>query len=143
MPSVILRIAARTLTPTLFVAALILLFRGHNAPGGGFIGGLLGAAAVTLYAMANGPSSARQLIRVTPRSIMAVGLFIALSSGFPALFHDTPYMSGQWMTLHLPLAGALPVGTVLIFDIGIFIAVIGFVLTIFFALTEAEEEEDR
>jgi multicomponent Na+:H+ antiporter subunit B len=143
MPSIILRIAARTLTPTLFVAALILLFRGHNAPGGGFIGGLLGAAAITLYAMANGPQAARALLRITPRTIMAIGLFVALSSGFPALFQDLPYMSGLWMTIDLPLAGPLPVGTALLFDIGIFAAVIGFVLTIFFALTEAEEEEDR
>ncbi|MBR9979063.1 MAG: Na+/H+ antiporter subunit B [Bacteroidetes bacterium] len=143
MPSIILRIAARTLTPTLFVAALILLFRGHNAPGGGFIGGLLAAAAVTLYAMANGPSSARQLIRVTPRTLMAIGLGIAFLSGVPSLFLELPYMSGQWVTLRLPFVDALPIGTALVFDIGIFIAVIGFVLTIFFALTEAEEEEVR
>lgn len=140
MSSVILRIAARSLTPLLSVASLFLLFRGHNAPGGGFIGGLLAAAAIALYAMAHGPAIARRRLRVTPRSLIAAGLLIALSSGLPSLLAGGPFLEGAWIQLHLPLLGAFPLGTPLWFDLGVYVAVIGFVLTIFFALFEAEEE---
>jgi multicomponent Na+:H+ antiporter subunit B len=140
MTSVILRIAARTLTPLLSVASLFLLLRGHNAPGGGFIGGLLAATAIALYAMAFGPAPARRWLRITPRRIMAAGLLVALSAGVPALLSGEPFLSAQWMHTELPFVGALPLGTPLWFDLGIFLAVIGFVLTIFFALVEAGEE---
>ena len=141
MSSVILRIAARSITPLLTIVSLILLLRGHNAPGGGFIGGLLAAAAIAFYAMAMGPAPARRKLRLMPRTLIGVGLLVALTSGLPAVFAGRPYLSGQWWQPELPLLGAIPLGTPLWFDVGVYIAVIGFVLTIFFALFEAEGEE--
>ena len=141
MGSVILRIAARTLTPLLTVVSVVLLLRGHNAPGGGFIGGLLAAAAIAFYALAFGPALARRRLRVMPRTLIAIGLLVALTSGLPAVFAGRPYLSGEWWQPQLPLLGSIPLGTPLWFDVGVYVAVIGFVLTIFFALFEAEGEE--
>lgn len=139
MSSVIFRIAARSMTPLLAATAIFLLLRGHNAPGGGFIGGLLAAGAIALYGMAFGAAAARRWLRFTPRRLMAVGLLLALTSGLPSLISGQPFLTGVWTQPVLPLIGALPLGTPLWFDLGVFLVVVGFVLTIFFALLEAEE----
>ncbi|MDX9760049.1 MAG: Na+/H+ antiporter subunit B [Bacteroidota bacterium] len=142
MSSVILRIAVGTLTPLLLLVSLMLLLRGHNAPGGGFIAGLLAALAIVLYAMARGTARARRLLRITPRRVMAGGLLIALASGATALFREQPLLTGVWAQPRLPVIGVFPIGTPLLFDVGVFCVVLGFVLTMFFALVEAEEEHD-
>lgn len=139
MSSVIFRIAARSLTPLLAATAIFLLLRGHNAPGGGFIGGLLAAGAIALYGMAFGAGAARRWLRFTPRRLMAVGLLLALTSGLPSLIYGQPFLTAVWTRPVLPLFGELPLGTPLWFDLGVFLVVVGFVLTIFFALLESEE----
>jgi multicomponent Na+:H+ antiporter subunit B len=140
MSSIILRIAVGSLTPLLLLVSMVLLLRGHNAPGGGFIGGLLAALAIVLYAMARGAARARRMLRVTPRRIMAIGLLIALASGMVSGLLGRPILTGIWAQPVLPLLGSVPIGTPLLFDIGVCLVVVGFVLTMFFALVEAEEE---
>lgn len=140
MSSIILRIAVGSLTPLLLLVSIVLLLRGHNAPGGGFIAGLLAALAIVLFAMARGASQGRKLLRVTPRRVMATGLLIALGSGVGSLLDGQPLLTGAWAHPRLPLIGAFPIGTPLLFDFGVYLVVLGFVLTMFFALVEAEEE---
>jgi multicomponent Na+:H+ antiporter subunit B len=138
--SIILRIAARHLTVVLLLASLILLYRGHNLPGGGFIGGLLAATAIALRTMAGGVNEARGLLRVDPRTLVSGGLLVALASGLPAVFMGRSLLEGLWLDVQLPLIGAFPLGTPLLFDIGVYLTVIGFTLTIFFTLAETLEE---
>jgi len=140
MNPVILRISARYLVPILLTVSLVLLLRGHNAPGGGFSGGLLAASAFALYTLAFGSGQARKLLRFDPRTLIASGVLIALASGLPALFVGEAYLSSFWVVPTLPLIGALPFGTPLVFDVGVFITVIGFTLTIMFVLYEYDEE---
>jgi len=139
MTSTILRIAARHLMPILLIASLVLLFRGHNAPGGGFIGGLLAAAAIALRAMSQGVDDTRRMLRVDPRVFTAVGLLLALGSGLPALLIGQPLFTGLWLHPDLPLLGSIPLGTPLLFDVGIYCTVIGFTLTILFAISDIED----
>ncbi|MBN1447717.1 MAG: Na+/H+ antiporter subunit B [Bacteroidetes bacterium] len=141
MNALILRISARYLSPILIGVSVLLLLRGHNDPGGGFIGGLLAASAMSLLALAHGTASARRSLRVDPRTLIAVGLLLALTSGFPALFGGREWLTGMWTLPELPLIGAIPLGTPLWFDVGIYISVVGFTLTIVFALSENDEEE--
>lgn len=142
MSAIILRIATRYLSPMLLVVSLVLLLRGHNDPGGGFIGGLLAASGLALQALAYGSARARQLLRYDPRTFIGGGLLLALSSGIPALLHGAPWLKGYWWKPELPLIGTLPLGTPLWFDIGIYFTVIGFTLTIVFALAEHDEREE-
>ena len=141
MSAVILRIATRYLSPVLLIVSAVLLVRGHNDPGGGFIGGLLAASGLALQALAYGSEHARQLLRYDPRTFIGGGLLLALSSGIPALLSGAPWLTGYWWKPELPLLGALPLGTPLWFDIGIYFTVIGFTLTIVFALAEHDERE--
>jgi multicomponent Na+:H+ antiporter subunit B len=131
MSSQILRAAVRVLMPLLLLFALFLLLRGHNQPGGGFVGGLVVAAAFALHAMAFGVAAARRALLVEPSTLLGVGLLVALFSGLPAVFLGQPFLTGVWIT------AGITIGTPLLFDIGVFLVVIGVVVTMTFTLAEA------
>lgn len=134
MHSMILSTATRYLLPLMLMLSIFLLLRGHNEPGGGFVGGLVAGAALTLYAMALGLRSARDILGVDPRTLIYIGLLAAAISGLPALFGGLDFMTGLWSTQALPVIGKL--GTPLLFDVGVYLVVIGITLTIIFALME-------
>jgi multicomponent Na+:H+ antiporter subunit B len=122
MRSLILRTATRVLMPLLLLFALFLLLRGHNEPGGGFVGGLVVAAAFVLYAMAYGVDAGRRALLVDPSSLLGAGLLVALGSGVPALVVGRPFFTAMWTRV-----GIEPT---------VFLAVIGVVLTIVFTLAD-------
>ena len=96
LTSTIFRTAARLLMPLLLLFSVFLLLRGHNEPGGGFVGGLVAAAAFALYAIAFGVERARQALLVKPLTLLGAGLLIALGSGVPAALRGQPFMTAQW-----------------------------------------------
>lgn len=136
MTSLILQTATRLILPLAFLLSVFLLARGHNAPGGGFIGGLVAAAAFALHAMASGVPAARRLLRADPHALIGTGLLVALGSGAPALVAGRPLMTGLWTDLSVPGLGALAVGTPLAFDLGVYLLVVGVMLTILLTLAE-------
>jgi multisubunit Na+/H+ antiporter MnhB subunit len=127
--------------PLLLLFALFLLLRGHNQPGGGFVGGLVVAASFVLYSIAFGVDAARRALLVRPSTLLGIGLLVALVSGLPGVAVGRPFMTAIWTTVGTG-STALDVGTPLVFDIGVFLAVIGVVLTIVFTLAEAVLTED-
>jgi len=136
MTSLILSTATRFLLPLLLLFSMFVLLRGHNEPGGGFIGGLIAAAAFALHAIATDVRKARRTLRLDPQTLIAIGLATALASGIIALFYDLPFMTGLWVTLHNPWFEELKVGTPLLFDAGVYLVVFGVTLTIILALAE-------
>ena len=141
MRSSILQTAARLLMPLLLLFSVFLLLRGHNQPGGGFVGGLVVAASFVLYSIAFSVSEARRALLVTPSTLLGTGLLVAVVSGLPALVVGQPFMTARWTTI---AAGStrLTVGTPLVFDVGVFLAVIGVVLTIVFTLADVVRTEE-
>lgn len=135
--SIILSTIVKYIIPLLLIFSFFLLLRGHNEPGGGFSGGLVAAAAYALYAIANGVSEARKLLNIDPLKLIAIGLLIALASGVYPLFTGADFMTGVWLKNTVPVIGK--VGTPLIFDIGVYILVIGITTKIIFSLAELEE----
>ncbi len=130
MTSSIFRTAARVLMPLLLLFAAFLLLRGHNEPGGGFVAGLVAAAAFSLYGIAYGVAHARRALLVEPLTLLGVGLLIALASGLPAALAGDPYLTARW------LLGPVSIGTPLVFDVGVFLVVGGVVLMMIFSLAE-------
>ena len=130
MTSQIFRTAARVLMPLLLLFSAFLLLRGHNEPGGGFVAGLVAAAAFSLYAIAYGVERAHRALLVEPLTLLGVGLLIALTSGLPAVFGGESYLAARWVL------GPVYIGTPLIFDIGVFLVVGGVVLMMIFSLAE-------
>jgi multisubunit Na+/H+ antiporter MnhB subunit len=141
MTSSILQTATRLLMPLLLLFAVFLLLRGHNQPGGGFVGGLVVAASFVLYSIAFSVEAARRALLVRSSTLLGIGLLVALVSGLPAVVLGQPFMTSQWTTIALG-STKLDVGTPLVFDIGVFLAVVGVVLTIVFTLTEAVLTEE-
>lgn len=134
MQSLILSVAVRSLLPLLLLFSFFLLIRGHNEPGGGFVGGLVAAAAFALYAIAEGVEQVRKALRVDPRVLIGAGLFVALCSGLFSLLQGRPFMTGLWYKQAVPVLGK--VGTPLLFDAGVYLVVVGIILTIILTLAE-------
>jgi multicomponent Na+:H+ antiporter subunit B len=134
MESLILSTGTRYLLPLLLLLSVFLLIRGHNEPGGGFVGGLVAAAAFALYTIAYSVEEAQRLLRVSPRDLIAAGLLTALASGLLGLLNGQPFLTGLWDDTEIPVIGKL--GTPLMFDTGVYLVVIGIALTIIFALAE-------
>jgi multicomponent Na+:H+ antiporter subunit B len=141
MTSTILQTATRVMMPILLLFAVFLLLRGHNQPGGGFVGGLVVASSFVLYSIAFGVDAGRRALLVRPRTLLGVGLLVALTSGLPALIAGQPFMTALWTEARLGPA-SVALGTPLVFDAGVFLAVIGVVLTIVFTLAEVSLSED-
>jgi multicomponent Na+:H+ antiporter subunit B len=132
----ILPTAARLLLPLLLLFSVFLLLRGHNQPGGGFAAGLVAAAAFALYAIATDVPTARRALGVAPRTLLGVGLLVALGSGLLPVLGGRQFLMGLWGYLSLPGIGQVDVGTPLLFDVGVFLVVLGVTLTIVLSLAE-------
>lgn len=136
--TVVLHTAALMLLPLQLLFSIFLLLRGHDEPGGGFIAGLVAAGTVVLYLFAHGVESTRRIMRVDPRDLLGIGLLLGTVSAFPALVRGESILTAQW--LFFEFAGQeMKLSTVLMFDIGVYFAVIGTILTVVVSLTEAEE----
>jgi multicomponent Na+:H+ antiporter subunit B len=131
--SLILQATTRFMLPVLLLFSVFLLLRGHNSPGGGFAGGLVAAAAYTLYALGFGPAAAREALRVDTRRLIGVGLLAAAAGGVAGVVAGKPWFTGLWAHL-----GDIHLGTPLVFDIGVYLTVAGMVLTIILTLSEEE-----
>jgi len=138
MTSIILRTATRYMFPPLLVFSVYLLLRGHHYPGGGFVGGLMAGSAFALYSLAFDVASARKLLRADPGDVTAIGLAIALFSGVVALFSGNTFLTGIWWDIHIGPAIAIHLGTPVIFDVGVYLVVLGVLLTLVFSLGEEE-----
>jgi len=136
MISLILRTATRFLMILMLLFSLFLLMRGHNAPGGGFVGGLVAAAAFALYTIAYDPAATRRALRIDPRAFIGVGLLVAASSGLLSLAAGRPFMTGLWATLSLSRQGRVAIGTPMLFDVGVYLVVLGVTLTILLSMSE-------
>lgn len=179
MRTIILATAIRLLIPVFQIFSLYILFRGHNHPGGGFIGGLVGSIGFIFYVMSYGPKQTlkrhftlhlivgkkmdrytrarynfhigrvnafhrrkiesewkweHRLMRLEPIYFIATGLLIAITSGLPGLFGAGPYMSAEWADFYIPIIGRP--GTPIMFDIGVYLLVIGITLKITFVMSE-------
>ena len=131
MESVILKTATRLMVGLMLVFAVYLLFRGHHEPGGGFAAALVTGTAFALFTITEGPGRLRQAIRIRPKIISAAGLALGAGSGLPALVMGKPYLTGTWWSFK-----TLTLGTPLIFDVGVFLAVLGAILSVLLALEE-------
>ncbi|MBA3900432.1 MAG: Na+/H+ antiporter subunit B [Bacteroidetes bacterium] len=134
MKSKIFSTASRYLLPLLLLFSIFLLIRGHNEPGGGFVGGLVAATAFALYTIANGVKTARKTLNIAPGKFIAIGLTLALVAGLIPLFIGKPFLTGLWLEQEIKGFGFF--STPLLFDIGVFLLVFGITNTIVFSLAE-------
>ena len=130
MNSIIFRTTAHIVAGLMLVFSFYLLLRGHNEPGGGFIGALIAVIGFSLLLLSESAAYVRERLRYQPLSIAVFGLLLAVVAGMLGLFAGQPFLTGLWWKEILPL------GTPLLFDIGVFFAVLGSVLGILLKLYE-------
>jgi multicomponent Na+:H+ antiporter subunit B len=134
MKSKIFSTASKYLLPLLLLFSIFLLVRGHNEPGGGFVGGLVAATAFALYTIANGVKQARKTLNIAPGKFIAIGLSFALVAGLIPFFFGKPFLTGLWSEQKIVGLGYF--STPLLFDTGVFLVVFGVTNTIIFSLAE-------
>ena len=136
MPSIILKTATRLMVGLILTFSVYLLMRGHNAPGGGFAAALVAGTGFALFAIAEGSAVVRGAIRIAPQKIVMAGLSLALVSALTALVVGRPFFTGIWWIRQNGQTPSLAIGTPLFFDLGVFLAVLGTILTLILALEE-------
>jgi len=124
-----LALAARLLLPLAVLVAVYLFLRGHNLPGGGFIAGLVLAIALILQFVANGQRWVEQRMRTDFRAWIAGGLLVAGLTGVGSWFFGSPFLTSTYDYPKLPLIGAVPLASAALFDLGVFLTVVGATMT--------------
>lgn len=129
-----LRTAADYLLPLLLLFSVFVLLRGHYLPGGGFVGGLIASIAFVLHSFAYSTRETKQLFRRDPFFLIPVGLSLTFISAILPAFAGENFLSALWFAESLEVIGS--VGSALFFDVGVYVVVVGVVLTILFTISE-------
>lgn len=137
LDSTILRTSTNYLLPLLILFSIFVLLRGHYLSGGGFVGGLIASIAFVLHSFAYTPKETVQLFRFQPMFLIPLGLMMSFLSGLLPTLLGRPFMTGVWFADSVVVIGSF--GSALIFDLGVYLVVIGVVLTILFTISENEE----
>lgn len=136
MRSINLQTTARVLQPLILFISVFLLVRGHDEPGGGFVGGLTAASAFVLHALAYGIASARRALPLRPPYLAAAGLAIATGTLLAPMLLGRAAAHASWTEIVIGDSGVLHVGTPLVFDVGVYLVVFGSTLMIVLGLGE-------
>lgn len=139
MPELYLQLLDRILTPILLVLSVFLLLRGHNLPGGGFIAGLMAAAAFQLQILSRGREPVVQVLGPYLNSAIGFGLIIAALAGTAGLL-EANFFKGIWFYLPLGPLGKMEIGTPVIFDLGVFLVVVSVTTSYLLGLNKVAEE---
>jgi multicomponent Na+:H+ antiporter subunit A len=137
--SVVLTETVNGLTPVLMLFSIFLTLRGHNAPGGGFSGGLVMGSAVVLRYLAAGPRGVRSL-RIDPIVLIGIGLLIAVTVGLTSLVVDGSFQESAIWKFDVAFLGSVKIVSSSLFDIGVHVLVVGVVMSVLVALAEADDE---
>jgi len=128
---VVVDVAVRLVFPAVMVGSVYLLFAGHNQPGGGFVGGIVAGAAVALRYVAGGIDDVRSLSRAHPWTVLGAGLLVSAAIALvPVVAGGAPLATGE-VDLDLPVLGHVALTSALVFDIGVYLVVLGLVLMVF------------
>lgn len=139
--SLFFRYVARLMMPVLLMFSLFLLLRGHNQPGGGFVGGLAASSSIILMTLAYGADEVRERLRVDFLRAMFFGLAIALVAGIVGFVTGIAFQDALWWKPYIQGLGRLELGTPLLFDVGVYVVVFSVTSSIVMNMAEEGERE--
>ena len=134
----LLETGARTIVPTLLVVSAYLLVVGHNEPGGGFVGGLLAGSGLLVVFLTGGSKAVRELLPVRPATLIGSGIALAMATALGGMVLGGSLLTSGKLDLDLGWFGKLEVGSALIFDVGVYLVVVGLVATVLVRLGDTE-----
>ncbi|GAA0611750.1 Na(+)/H(+) antiporter subunit B [Virgibacillus siamensis] len=135
----ILRMTTSIIVFILLGFSIYLLLAGHNSPGGGFIGGLMTASAILLLYISYGTKAVEKILPVNYRLLIPIGLLVALGTGIGSFFFNVPFLSQTFTYVEMPFFGKLELATAMMFDIGVYITVLGVTLTIILSISRDQK----
>jgi multicomponent K+:H+ antiporter subunit A len=135
--------ATRILLPLTLLAGIYIFLRGHNQPGGGFIAGLVVAIGFLLQYLASGFDWTDARRKVGEHQMIAFGVLIAVATGLGSLAFGAPFLSSAFDYVTWPVVGTFELATALLFDIGVFAAVVGAVLLALAQLSHVSQRAAR
>lgn len=124
-PSFVLDVLVDLVVRIALVFSVFLLFSGHNAPGGGFIAGLVAGIALVLRFIAGGRDAVQEALRLPPRGLLGTGLAIALLTGLAGWLWGDAFLETAKLEIELPVLGMVKATSALPFDVGVYIVVLG------------------
>lgn len=139
--SIIFEVVTRLLFHSMIIFSLYLLLAGHNLPGGGFAGGLMAGLALTIRYLAGGRFELREATPISAGALLGIGLATATAAGIVPLFLGGQVFQSAIIELWLPVFGDIKFVTSTIFDIGVYLVVIGLVLDVLRSLGAAIDEQ--
>lgn len=140
--SIFFRFLARCMMPVLLLFSLTVLLRGHNQPGGGFVGGLIASTSIVLMTLAYGADEVRDRLRIDFLRLMFWGVLMAIIAGIGGLVLGATYLDAQWWKPVVESIGRIELGTPLLFDIGVYIVVFSVTSSIVMAMAEEGERQE-
>jgi multisubunit Na+/H+ antiporter MnhB subunit len=141
--SPVLAVVAASSLYVIKILAVWLFLRGHQEPGGGFVAGLVVAAAVALQGMTFGYRSAESIFPAPFHVLLGSGLFLALSTVFVPILAGFPVMKSAYGYINLGYFGEMEWATAVVFDLGVFLVVVGSMKAILLYISEAKSEEKQ
>lgn len=127
--SPLLATGARTMIPALMLLSVFLLVVGHDVPGGGFAGGLVASIALLVVFLAFGQRGLRRVLPMDPLVVIGVGLMLAVAAGLIGLLVNDAFLQYTFASGVLPLVGEIKLSSLLLFDLGVYVLVVGVVQT--------------
>jgi multisubunit Na+/H+ antiporter MnhB subunit len=132
MRTTILQVTTRILIPIFFIYSLYLLFRGHDSPGGGFIAALVVSIGLVFHMIAFGVSSTQRIYRIDTMKFIAIGLLISFIAATLPMLMGKGFFQAIWT--NVKIIGLGTISSVMLFDIGVYLTVVGAILKIAFAI---------
>lgn len=137
--NMILEVGTKVIVFIVLTFSAYIFFAGHHNPGGGFVGGLVMTAAIVLFYMTYDVVTGKEIIPIDFKKIAALGTFIAVVTGVGSFFFDAPFLSQTFGYVTVPFFGEVELSTSVLFDLGVFLAVIGSVMTAILSISEDVE----
>ena len=141
--SILVDVVTRLLFPSMMLLSAYFFFSGHNAPGGGFAGGLVAALALTLRYLAGGRREAEETLPVHPGKVLGIGIMFTTAAAVAPMFFGMPPLTSSYAEFDVPLIGDVTVPSALIFDAGVYINVVGLIMHVLASMgAYLDREED-
>ncbi len=141
--SIMVNVVTRILFPSMMLLSMFFFFSGHNAPGGGFAGGLVAALALTLRYLAGGREEIQETLPIDPAKLLGAGIVISSTAAVFPMFFGYPPLMTDYVTAKLPLVGEFDIPSALVFDAGVYTIVIGLIMHVLTSMgAYLDREED-
>lgn len=126
----ILQTATKVVLFIILIFSVFIFFTGHYTPGGGFVGGLLTSGAIVLLLLAFDLETVNKILPFNYINMIAIGLLFSIGTGAGALFFNVPFLTHAYTHIEIPILGDLSLHTATLFDLGVFLVVVGVTMTI-------------